>query len=56
MLGEKVAELINADYKAGFHQVQFSTYSVSAGLASGIYIYSIEMKNFKAVKKMILMK
>ena len=54
ILGERVMELINADYKAGYYVVQFN--SSSSGLASGMYIYSIETKNFKSVKKMILMK
>ena len=54
ILDERVMELFNADYKAGYYLVQFN--SSSSGLASGMYIYSIEMKNFKAVKKMILMK
>ena len=54
ILGEKVMELINKYYKAGFQQVRFNT--TSAGLPSGIYIYTLDTKNFKAVKKMILMK
>ena len=56
LLGEKVTTLLNEDLKAGFHQVQFNANSNSSGLASGVYLYSIETKNFKAVKKLILMK
>ncbi len=56
LLGEKVTTLLNEDLKAGFHQVQFNANSNSSGFASGIYLYSIETKNFKAVKKLILMK
>ena len=54
ILGEKITELINGDYKAGFYKVQFNSANLS--LASGIYFYTIESQNFKAVKKMILMK
>ena len=52
MLGQKVMELINSDYQAGFHQVQLN----ASRLASGVYVYSISAKNFSAVKKMVLMK
>ena len=53
MLGEKVMELVNSEFKAGYHQVQLNS---SRGLASGVYIYSIVANNFSAVKKMVLMK
>ena len=54
MLGEKVIELVNGDFEAGSQQIQLN--ATASGLASGTYIYSIETKNFRAVKKMILMK
>ena len=54
ILGEKITELINNDYKAGFYKIQFNPANLS--LASGIYFYTIESKNFKDVKKMVLMK
>jgi hypothetical protein len=54
ILGEKVTQLLNADYKAGYYKVLLN--STDLNLASGIYFYTIESKNFKAVKKMILMK
>lgn len=54
ILGEKVTQLINADYKAGYYKVQLN--STDFNLASGIYFYTIESKNFKSVKKMVLMK
>ncbi|MBK7104527.1 MAG: T9SS type A sorting domain-containing protein [Ignavibacteriae bacterium] len=56
ILGEKVASLLNEDLLAGFHQVDFNAFSSGYQLASGIYLYSIESKNFKQVKKMMLMK
>jgi len=54
ILGEKITQLLNADYKAGYYKIQFN--STDFNLASGIYLYTIESKNFKAVKKMVLMK
>jgi len=56
ILGEKVATVLNEELKAGFHQVNFNTNSAGYSLASGIYIYTLESKNFSQVKKMILMK
>ncbi len=53
ILGQKVAELINDELPAGIHEVGFN----SDGLASGIYIYKLDVKNkFTSVKKMILEK
>lgn len=56
VLGQKVATILNKELKAGFHQVNFNTTSAGYRLASGVYIYTIETKNFSQVKKMILMK
>jgi len=51
-LGEKVAELIDQDYTAGFHQVDFN----ATGLASGVYFYVMETANFKDIKRMVFLK
>ncbi len=56
ILGEKVTTFLNKELDAGFHQVNFNTNSAGYKLASGMYIYTIETKNFSQVKKMILMK
>lgn len=56
ILGEKVASVLNEELKAGFHEVDFTSNSAGYQLSSGVYIYSIEAKNFSQVKKMILMK
>ncbi len=58
ILGEKVADLINGEMSAGYHDVDFN----ASRLASGVYIYYIEAKsttglaNFTSAKKMILIK
>lgn len=56
ILGEKVASVLNQEMKAGYHQVDFNSRSAGYSIASGVYIYTIETKNFSQVKKMILMK
>ncbi|MBK7980658.1 MAG: T9SS type A sorting domain-containing protein [Ignavibacteriae bacterium] len=56
VLGEKVASVLNGELKAGFHEVNFGADSFGYQLSSGVYLYTIESKNFTQVKKMILMK
>ena len=52
LLGQKVATLVNGNVKAGSYEVNFN----ASELSSGVYFYSIEAGNFKAIKKMMLMK
>jgi hypothetical protein len=52
LAGEMVSELINGEMEAGNHSIYFNANSLS----TGIYFYSLESGDFKAVKKMILMK
>jgi hypothetical protein len=58
LLGEKVRELLNGQKNAGYYEVNFNT----AGLASGVYLYTIEAKSldgkneYRESKKMILIK
>lgn len=52
LLGQEVAILVNTQQATGAYQVSFD----ASSLSSGIYFYSIEANNFKATKKMILMK
>ncbi len=57
LLGQKVANLIDAEKNAGQHSVTFS----AQGLSSGVYIYRIfvsdsDGKNYSDSKKMLLMK
>ncbi len=51
-LGEKVAEVLNAEMDAGFHKVNFDASHIS----SGVYFYSLETPKFYEVKKMILLR
>jgi len=52
VLGQLVTDLVNADMKAGYHQVNFN----AVGLASGIYFYQINAGKFSQTKKMNLLK
>ena len=52
LLGEKVATLVNTNMQAGSYEVNFN----ASSLSSGVYFYSIEAGDFKAVRKMMLMK
>lgn len=52
ILGKEVAELVNEAKEAGNYSVTFN----ASELPSGIYFYTITSRNFKATKKLILLK
>ena len=52
MLGEEVAILLDGVLSAGTHELNFN----GSSLTSGVYFYKIEAGNFRAVKKMLLLK
>jgi len=57
MLGEEVAEIVNENFQAGSHKVDF----IANGLPSGSYIYifnanGVNGNNYSSAKKFILMK
>jgi hypothetical protein len=52
LLGQKVAELINREVSAGYHNVTFD----ASKLSSGIYIYKLNAGKFTASKKLMLLK
>jgi len=47
--------IINDTISAGYHKVEFGTSKVF-NLTSGVYIYILSAKNFRSIKKMILLK
>ncbi|MFH1942624.1 MAG: chitobiase/beta-hexosaminidase C-terminal domain-containing protein [bacterium] len=51
LLGREVATLVDEDQRAGHYNVRFN----ASGLASGIYVYRIRMKDFVDVKKMVVL-
>jgi len=52
LLGQQVAELINKELSAGYHQVTFD----GSRLPSAIYFYRLESGKHSQVKKMLLLK
>ncbi|HEY3296942.1 MAG TPA: C25 family cysteine peptidase [bacterium] len=52
VLGEKVADLVNAKQPAGFYDISFD----ASALPSGVYFYRLTSGNFTQSAKMILMK
>ena len=52
LLGEKVKDIIDSNYKAGTHEVNLD----ASNLSSGVYLYKIESGNFVNIKKMMVMK
>ncbi len=52
VIGEEVAELINEEKPAGFHQVEFD----ASKFSSGIYFYELNAGTFRSIKKMILLR
>jgi len=52
IIGNEVATLINKELAAGEYEVRFK----GNGLASGIYLYSLQANGLRIVKKMMLMK
>jgi len=50
--GEKIADLVNKNIKAGLHKVNFN----ASRFASGQYLYQFKTKDFTETKKMLLIK
>ncbi len=51
-LGQQVAQPVNEQLQAGYHEVEFR----GDGLASGVYFYRLDVGNFSSAKKFILLK
>ena len=57
MLGNKVNHLVNEIQNSGYNSVIWdATNNQGNSVSAGIYLYSIEAKNFRQTKKMILLK
>jgi len=52
ILGQKVATLVDKKQSAGPHQIEWD----ASGLASGIYLYRLQVNEHEISKKMVLMK
>lgn len=60
ILGNEITTLLNEFEEAGNHKIDFNTSNLNSNLASGVYIYQIEIKNsqllFTTNKKMTFIK
>jgi hypothetical protein len=60
ILGNEITTLLNEFKEAGNHKIDFNTSNLNSNLASGVYIYQIEIKNnqllFTTNKKMTSIK
>jgi len=50
--GEKITSLLNEDISAGLHSIDWN----AGGLTTGVYLYSIQTRNFSQTRKVILIK
>jgi hypothetical protein len=51
-LGQQVAQIVNEQQQAGYHETVFR----GDGLASGVYFYRLQLGNFAATRKVILVR
>jgi Secretion system C-terminal sorting domain len=52
LLGEEVTTIVNSTQKAGKYEVTFN----AENLATGVYLYRLNVGNFNSTKKMVLMR
>ena len=57
VMGRKIRSLMNTGQTAGFHSVRWDAKNdMGEGVAAGLYIYTIQAGEFRAMKKMVLLK
>jgi flagellar hook assembly protein FlgD len=57
MLGREVIELVSIAQQAGFKSIKWdATDSFGKPVSAGVYLYSIEVGEFRQTKKMVLLK
>ena len=56
-LGKRVKDLVNENYAVGTHAVPWnSTNNQGKQVSAGMYVYTIQAGEFRATKKMVLLK
>ena len=57
MLGNVINNLVNANQSSGYKSIQWNaTNNQGAPVSAGVYLYTIEAREFRQTKKMILLK
>ena len=57
VMGRKIKSLSNANQTAGYHSLQWdATNDIGEGVSAGMYIYTIQAGEYRATKKMVLLK
>lgn len=56
ILGQRVTELVDKFQTQGTYRVMFDSSNINGGLASGVYIYSLQADNKVLARKMLLLK
>ena len=57
VIGRNVRTLMNANQTAGYHTIHWDARNdMGEGISAGMYIYTIQAGEFRATKKMVLLK
>ena len=57
VMGRNIRTLMNVNQTAGYHSVRWDAKNdIGEGVAAGMYIYTIQAGEFRATKKMVLLK
>ena len=57
MMGRNVKTMVNSQQNAGFKSIQWdATNDAGAPVSAGLYLYTLESKQFRQTKKMVLLK
>ena len=57
VLGRSIVRLVNSSQNAGYHSLQWDAKNhIGEAVAAGMYIYTIEAGEYRATKKMVLLK
>ena len=57
VIGRNIRTLMNVNQTAGYHSIHWDAKNdIGEGVAAGMYIYTIKAGDFRATKKMVLLK
>ena len=57
VMGRRIRSLMNTSQTAGYHTIRWDARNdMGEGVSAGMYIYTIQAGEFRAMKKMVLLK